>query len=103
MMDQDKAEFLAQLRKLGTTLTEYVSTNGGDWSIKGFIDVDQNVYTISSDTKIISKILEIQLFPKFGIQIFRSSKNQTLRSSSRSILKLLIAQSDTKISVMASP
>ena len=49
MMDQDKAEFLAQLRELGTTLTEYVSTNGSDWSIKGFIDIDQNVYTISSD------------------------------------------------------
>lgn len=48
-MDQDKAEFLAQLRELGTTLTEYVSTNGSDWSIKGFIDIDQNVYTISSD------------------------------------------------------
>lgn len=64
-MNPDKTEFIAQLRELGTTLTEYVSTNGGDWSIKGFIDVDQNIYTISSDTKIISKILEIQLFPKF--------------------------------------
>jgi len=64
-MDQEQERFLANLRELGTTLTEYVSTNGGDWSIKGFVDVDQNVYTISSDTKIISKILEIQLFPKF--------------------------------------
>ncbi|ASP23180.1 type-2 restriction enzyme EcoRV (plasmid) [Antarctobacter heliothermus] len=64
-MDEATTEFMAQLRELGTTLTEYVSTNGGDWSIKGFIDVDQNIYTISADTKIISKILEIQLFPKF--------------------------------------
>jgi len=32
--------------------------------LKGFIDVFQNVYTISSDTKIVSKILEIHLFPK---------------------------------------
>ena len=31
---------------------------------KGFIDVFKNIYTISSDTKIISKILEIHLFPK---------------------------------------
>lgn len=65
MPDNSTTEFMAQLRELGTTLTEYVSTNGGDWSIKGFIDVDQNIYTISADTKIISKILEIQLFPKF--------------------------------------
>jgi hypothetical protein len=64
-MDEATTEFMAQLRELGTTLTEYVSTHGGDWSIKGFIDVDQNIHTISADTKIISKILEIQLFPKF--------------------------------------
>ncbi len=64
-MDEVTTEFMDQFRELGKTLTEYVSTNGGDWSIKGFIDVDQNIYTISADTKIISKILEIQLFPKF--------------------------------------
>ncbi len=29
------------------------------------INIDKNIYTISPDTKIISKILEIQLFPKF--------------------------------------
>ena len=34
------------------------------WTVKGFIDVFQNVYTISSDTKIVSKILELHLFPK---------------------------------------
>ncbi|MDU9805676.1 type II restriction endonuclease [Helicobacter pylori] len=33
--------------------------------MKGFINIDKNIYTISPDTKIISKILEIQLFPKF--------------------------------------
>ena len=43
----------------------YVSINGGDWKVKGFIDTDKSIYTISSDSKIISKILEIQLFPKF--------------------------------------
>ena len=37
----------------------------GQWSVKGFIDHLRNVYTISSDTKIVSKILEIHLFPKF--------------------------------------
>lgn len=64
-MDQEKSKFLEELRKFATTLTEHVSTHSGDWSIKGFIDINKNVYTISSDTKIISKILEIQLFPKF--------------------------------------
>lgn len=60
-----KTEFISKLREFSASLAEYVSTDGGDWSIKGFIDVDESVHTISSDTKIISKILEIQLFPKF--------------------------------------
>ena len=33
---------------------------------QGFIDIDKSVHTISSDTKIVSKILEIQLFPEFS-------------------------------------
>ncbi|MCD4819466.1 MAG: EcoRV family type II restriction endonuclease [Candidatus Cloacimonetes bacterium] len=64
-MRKIKKEFLKNLKKFAKTLTEYVSTNSGEWSIKGFIDIDENIYTISSDSKIISKILEIQLFPKF--------------------------------------
>lgn len=60
-----KDDFLAKLQDFARTLNAYVSTNSGGWSIKGFIDVEKNIYTISSDTKIISKILEIQLFPKF--------------------------------------
>ncbi|WP_240445396.1 type II restriction endonuclease [Helicobacter pylori] len=33
--------------------------------LKDLFNIDKNIYTISSDTKIISKILEIQLFPNF--------------------------------------
>lgn len=32
--------------------------------MKGFIDVDKNVYTITNDTKVVSKIIEILLIPK---------------------------------------
>ncbi len=64
-MSKAKNKFLKQLKTFAKTLTEYVSTNSNEWSIKGFIDVEENIYTISSDSKIISKILEIQLFPKF--------------------------------------
>lgn len=46
-------------------LNPYVETEDGQWTIKGFIDTYRRVYTISSDTKIVSKILEIHLFPKF--------------------------------------
>ncbi len=64
-MSKSKTAFLKKLKEFAKTLTNYVSTNSGEWSIKGFIDVDEHIYTISSDSKIISKILEIQLFPKF--------------------------------------
>ena len=42
-----------------------MATNEGDWIIKGFIDVYQHVYSISVDTKIVSKVLELLLFPMF--------------------------------------
>jgi len=44
-----------------------ISTPDNQWTVKGFIDVFENIYTISADTKIISKILEIHLFSKFLI------------------------------------
>ena len=40
-----------------------ISTGEGDWTVKGFIDVYKNIYTISVDTKVISKIVELMLFP----------------------------------------
>lgn len=40
-----------------------LATQTGDWVIKGFVDVYRNVYTISVDTKVISKIIELILFP----------------------------------------
>ena len=59
-----KQEFSHELSQFVSLLDDYVSTDDGQWSIKGFIDVCRNIYTISSDTKIISKILEIHLFPR---------------------------------------
>lgn len=59
-----KEEFESQLKEFVTGLQEHISDKDGQWTVKGFIDVYQNIYTISSDTKIVSKILEIHLFPK---------------------------------------
>ena len=64
-MNDIKNEFLNKFKNFSKELTEYVSDKVGGWKVKGFIDIEKNIYTISSDTKIISKILEIQLFPKF--------------------------------------
>ena len=64
MKHKTKIEFETQLKEFVNGLQKHISTTNGQWTIKGFIDVLQNIYTISSDTKIISKILEIHLFPK---------------------------------------
>lgn len=59
-----KEKFAATLTEFANSLCSHVSTKDGQWTVKGFIDAFRNVYTISSDTKIVSKILEIHLFPK---------------------------------------
>lgn len=40
-----------------------IATETGEWVVKGFIDVYKNIYTISVDTKVVSKIVELMLFP----------------------------------------
>ncbi len=61
---KEKIKFESDLIEFINSLKKYASTDDGQWTVKGFIDVFRNVYTISSDTKIVSKILEIHLFPK---------------------------------------
>lgn len=62
--DKIKEQFKNDLKRFAAKLSGYVSTEKGDWTVKGFIDVFKNIYTISSDTKIVSKILEIHIFPQ---------------------------------------
>ena len=58
--DSFKKAFAALCKQL-----QYQIVDASDkWTIKGFIDVNQNIYTISQDTKILSKILEIHIFPE---------------------------------------
>ncbi|MGB4499245.1 MAG: EcoRV family type II restriction endonuclease [Methylococcaceae bacterium] len=59
-----KEKFATQLEAFVSDLKNHISTTDEQWTVKGFIDIFKNVYTISADTKIISKILEIHLFPK---------------------------------------
>lgn len=59
-----KEEFRSKLLEQIELLNSVVSTPGGDWVVKGFIDIAKNIYTISIDTKVVSKIMELLLFPK---------------------------------------
>ena len=58
-----KEQFSSCFQSFIKTLNSHVCDELNNWNIKGFIDKDKNIYTISDDTKIISKILEIHIFP----------------------------------------
>lgn len=59
------SEFLGHLQSHATSFAAAVATSEGEWIIKGFIDIYKKIYTISVDTKIVSKVLELLLFPMF--------------------------------------
>ncbi|MGX2967908.1 type II restriction endonuclease [Ursidibacter sp. B-7004-1] len=58
-----KQDFEKALNNFVSTLQPKISDQDGKWSVKGFIDTYKNIYTISADTKIVSKVLEIHFFP----------------------------------------
>ena len=77
----DKNLFLTKLQNELSSFENAISTNEKDWIIKGFIDIYKNIYTISIDTKIISKVLELLLFPL--LQKFAKENNFELELSTQ--------------------
>ena len=64
MMKADKDNFREKLLEYLSQYLCDIQDSDGNWTVKGFIDIFKNIYTISLDTKVISKVLEIMLFPK---------------------------------------
>lgn len=62
--EKEKDRFTKALKKFASGLGNYISKDG-EWTIRGFVDIFKNVYIISADTKIVSKLLELHLFPQF--------------------------------------
>lgn len=58
-----KENFEKEFSAFTQHLNKEISDDIGNWTIKGFIDIYKNIYTISYDTKIVSKILETHLLP----------------------------------------
>lgn len=61
-MTEDK--FLELLVNEVGSYKTFLETANNQWVVKGFIDVDKNIYSISNDTKVVSKIIEVLLIPK---------------------------------------
>ena len=60
----DKKDFEKLLTEEVKSYKALLETKDNDWIVKGFIDVNKNIYTITNDTKVVSKIIEIILIPK---------------------------------------
>jgi len=61
-------------------LKNRVEDENGEWTVKGFIDIYKRVYTISLDTKVLSKVLELLMFPV--LDQFAQENNYTLKLAS---------------------
>lgn len=61
----NKQEILIALQKEVEGYNKIIATDKGDWIVKGFIDIYKNIYTISIDTKVVSKVIELLLIPAF--------------------------------------
>lgn len=77
---KEKKNFENALKAFVQSLEKSIASEDGQWTVKGFIDLYKNIYTISADTKIVSKILEIHLFPNI------------LKFASENSFKLILAQ-----------
>lgn len=63
----DKKAFQELLAKEVETYKALLETPDNDWIVKGFIDVNKNIYGITNDTKVVSKVIEIVLIPKLAV------------------------------------
>ncbi|MFN8318917.1 MAG: type II restriction endonuclease [Saprospiraceae bacterium] len=77
----NKHEFLAALQSEILEYNKIIATEKGDWIVKGFIDIYKNIYTISVDTKVVSKVIELLLIPAF--EKFAKQNDLTLENQSK--------------------
>jgi hypothetical protein len=61
----NKDELLGVLQNEVSGYNKIIAREKGDWIVKGFIDIYKNIYTITIDTKVVSKVMEILLIPAF--------------------------------------
>lgn len=60
-----KDDIIKALQAEVEQFNKIIATDKGDWIVKGFIDIYRNIYTITIDTKVVSKVMEILLIPAF--------------------------------------
>ena len=95
-MDDFRQSLLAHVEEFKRAL----ATDAGDWVVKGFIDVYRNIYTISVDTKVVSKIIELMLFPVISRFALEHSYRMVLSEQQNHYPDIsFITPDDTKIAL----
>lgn len=89
-----KETFFQLLTDEVRTYKDFLETDSQDWIVKGFIDIDKNVYTITNDTKVVSKIIEILLIPKLDSFARRNEMELELPSKQNFYPDLTFKDSD---------
>lgn len=70
-MNSEKQKFFKKLKLFIDSLPRNVAKNN-QWTMRGFVDIFKNVYPLTSDSKVLSKILEIHILPEL---LFFAKKN----------------------------
>ncbi len=55
--------FQESLKRYFKNFFSVLATEDGDWTVKGFIDLYKNIYAISDNAELISKIIELMILP----------------------------------------
>ncbi len=63
MYEKEKENFFEKLKNFTGNLSGSIIHND-EWTVRGFIDIFKNIYPLSTDSKVISKILELHLLPE---------------------------------------
>ncbi len=62
----EKEKFFENLRLFADNLPSKILSKN-EWTIRGFIDIFRNIYPLTTDSKVISKILELHLYLNFYV------------------------------------
>lgn len=69
-------DFENNMKELTLKLEKYITDKNGDSILKGFVDSRGNLYPLTLDTKVLSKVVEFVFIPM--INCFCKEKNYTL-------------------------
>lgn len=79
-MNNEKQKFFKKLKLFADNLAKNIVQNN-QWTMRGFIDVFRNIYPLTTDSKVLSKILELHLLPE--LLLFAEQSGYTIEPAEK--------------------